>query len=281
MIGDFTALQNMIRQNIGLKTDLPNAGGNLHQKLQTIVDSIGFKLSIPYYSLGITDLIVTANTTMPMGVNVYNDVTINAGKTLSAVEFPGFMLVCDSLTVDGTISASGKGAVSVNSAGATGNAGGYNGGSGGGGGTSGGAGGASYKRAGGATGSPGASGLAGMNVGPLDSLNIWGAYGASGGAASTTLASGAGGGVLVIACNTLIMGASGLITASGLNGTTDTFRGTGGGGGGFITLSAKIQTGYSASKILVTGGTGGISTTPASASGGNGGAGVKIVNIGA
>jgi len=208
------------------------------------------------------DVTIAANTTLVRDM-YYNNLTINAGATLTTA---GFRIFCaNNLIINGTIDRSGNDASVATagaalSAGSTGAAG------------AGGAGGTAAGSAGGAsaTGLGGAGGAGGLGSG-----------GAGGAAGALTLVTAANGGVEVAQsarqayvardlANSAITGGSG----GGGGGGDGTAGGGGGSGGGVIVLCAKSITGTGA--IRAHGGNGG---TPAGGNrgGGAGGGGGVII----
>ena len=232
------------------------------------------------------DVTISVDTTLAAGADGvkvlrYNNLTINAGVYLEANAVVLVLLIKNKLTINGTIRMNGRGG-----------AGGANGDppQEGGAGAFGGGGGGSYTtdRYGGRGGGPGAGinthpfqagwgvGGSGGNVGPGGNGTIYLSilknslifelahplYGGGGGGAGPnggSGAGGAGGGVIWIEANEIEWGASGLISANGINGVNGTGYGSGGGGGagGFMQIVCKIKTGTATIQVNAVSGGGG------------------------
>ena len=246
------------------------------------------------------DVTISVDTTLAAGADGvkvlrYNNLTINAGVYLEANAVVLVLLIKNKLTINGTIRMNGRGGAG----GASGDPP-QNGGVG----AFGGGGGGSYTsdRYGGIGGGPGTGinthpfqagwggGGSGGNVGPGGEGKIYLSilknplifelahplYGGGGGGAGPnggSGAGGAGGGGIWIEANEIEWGASGLISANGINGVNGTGYGSGGGGGagGFIQVVYKTKTGTS--NIEANGGVGG--TGYYGSNGGNGADGIS------
>jgi len=248
------------------------------------------------------DVVISVNTDISETVKQYNNLTINAGVTLTAKN--AVIGVKGTLTVNGTISAIGGGLVgaaaptsdfSVGNAGTSldiyyrnysvaGGGGGagsdsYQGGAGG---TSGGA--------GGAAGATNASGSAGSAASAfqrefiyINNFLLWqkGAGGGSGSRGSSSNiggAGGAGGGFLYIECDELVFNTGSIITAAGAAGSngSGSAPGGGGGGGGMVVVAARTITTNNGT-ISVAGGAGGTGWNGGVINGGAGGAGHALI----
>ena len=293
MFGMMEALLSFLRRQVGLRTDAASSTGSLHGKLEWygegIINDVANTrkdLIIPHWvvpllgdgSLG--NKTISSNTTLnPKEIYQYNNLTVNAGRTLTA--HGAVIMVRDTLTVSGLISASGMGAAGgsskSSSSGDNGKAGYGFAGAGGGGGRfdyNGGAGGSTTFKTGGAGGTSSSNkGEAGEGWSrPPAGLWSWPDYiinargGGGGGCGGVSGDGGAGGGALFILARNIIVNSGGAIRADGVS--TDS-RG-GGGDGGLVYLLATesfVQNG----EITALGGT--------ANSGGKGGNGcvIKVV----
>lgn len=237
------------------------------------------------------DVTISTGTDISGTVKQYGDLTINSGVTLTAQNTVIF--VKGTLTINGTISATGGGlapGTSLNAdlqvispCGGGGGGGDGDGGDGSAGGTSGGAGGAGGSYSAHTNGYDGSAASAskrefGANIASLALLTCRGAGGGAG--ANGGGGGGYGGGVLLIECETLVFSASGVLSADGAAGDAAPSGGKGaggGGGGGFILVRAKsIIT--NAGTIHANGGAGGAASgTMISGAGGTGGAGYAVI----
>jgi hypothetical protein len=274
LIGDISTIQNVIRQNIGLPTDAGDINGNLNAKVNRFLEDM-MTLSTGM-EVGTADITITANTTWTDGKYEYRDVVINSGFTLSP-QYRGFALRCRNLTVEGSISASGKGGAGGAIISAGEDALQSFGGAGGGGGADNLA--NATTRRGGKTALDLVGGLSyvgnnipGKNGIIFDISNLpymlHGAGGGGGGVAGSP-----GGGWLVIVADTITIGASGLISTAGVAGAASAAA-AGGGGGGTLVVSYKTGTNVTALTAISNGGAGGVGGTY---SGSKGGDGPKIV----
>jgi len=243
------------------------------------------------------------------GIHFYTDFTLNSSVTMTVPAGTGRLVIVatGTITINGTISASGaalSGSCSGNSN-APGNAG-YQGtsqaGGGGGGSSDGNAGGA-----GGAVVVHGltvqAGGTAGVGTGGnataisgsscrdiLAYLDSWGgASGGSGGGCAgpvTGATGGAGGGVIVLIAPTVVLAATATLNASGANGSGGgaaggggPWAGSGGGGGGGAVIIVTRSFTDNGATFTVSGGTGASSSGGGAGAGGNGAAGIKQILI--
>jgi len=274
------AMLSFLRRQIGLRTDVPDSVGSVHARLLYL--SCAPITGHPFGGTGVLgDATISSNTTIS-GVKHYNNLTVNAGVTLTC-ESGTIILVKNTLTVNGLISASGKGSQGGP---AVTNTNGIDGVSGLGIAGAGGSGGPVYysstsKMAAGNGGSTDFSGgtaptdgegTAGSGVGnfygwkALDYILRSGRmpYGAGGGSGgchyATSGAGGAGGGTLVIEAKNVVINSGGAIRADGVNGgnasgSASSAGGGGGGGGGIICLNCFSLTNNGT--ISASGGTGG------------------------
>ena len=91
---------------VGFRTDTADAAGSLHAKLALLNGDItGLFGSL---RPGTSDITISSNTSWAYGVYRYNNFTVNAGVTLSASDM-GFIVIANNITVNGLITASGKG----------------------------------------------------------------------------------------------------------------------------------------------------------------------------
>lgn len=187
------------------------------------------------------------------GVNIYDNLTINAGVTVTVVTRSVFIVANNTITINGTISAGGAGGPA--GAGSTGNgavggAGSEQPGGGGGGGSSGtGATGGAVMlhgislQAGGAGGGTSTNGTAGTSITGNNALRTLMGYTAMGGAgggggggngaANSGGAGGAGGGSIVLIAPNVVIGAAATLSTTGGAGVANAGGAdTGGGGGG-------------------------------------------------
>ncbi|MDT7040883.1 hypothetical protein [Candidatus Nitronereus thalassa] len=249
-------------------------------------------------------VVISSNTNLS-GVHFYNNLTVNAGVTIT-VPAGGLRLVLiasESITLNGKINAKGAGGAGGAPSTTNGNPGqpgtDQAGGGGGGGHLQGqaGNGGASIchnftKRAGGAGGGVSTDGTAATSltgsqalVG-FDPFFLFGGAGGGGGGASSGSAcagGGNGGGSVVLIAPSIIFGASSEIDSSGNNGpnggTASTNSGGGGGGGaGNIYIIAKAIA-DSGMTFTMNGGAGGAEGSPSPGNGAAGANGFRQINI--
>lgn len=222
------------------------------------------------------------------GIHFYTDFTLNSGKTMTvqAGKRRLIIIATGTITINGTINASGAGGVP----GATDSRHGTDQPGGGGAGdsisTAGQAGGdvlvhGVVLQAGGAAGNYGsgvtgtqvtASDLGGILASPLLAMG-----GAAGGASAAAVSGGAGGGSIVLIAPTVVLAATATLNTSGSNGTSNAGGSSAGGGAGNVYIIARSYTDNGAT-FTQTGGTGGAYGGPA-VSGGNGAAGIKQILI--
>lgn len=217
----------------------------------------------------------------------YNNFTQNSGHTLTAKAWDGNVggiiafLAKGTVTIEGTISLSGKGArggattpsssasyqgESYNAVGVQSQSANYGGGGGGNKWAPGGGGGFLAGTQGGYdTGTKPAT-PASPGAGSLVTQFYYGSGGGGGSGDSGVSAGAAGGGICLIICNALVV--TGSLTVRGANSANATYRAGGAGSGGAILLKAKTAT-LGTNLVLSTGGTGGT----AEGSGGDGGVG--------
>ena len=283
-----------ITTQIGETDDAANINGSLNAKIN-FLNSGSFIPAIPFGDGSLGDVVISSNTTLgEFSIYQYDNLTINSGITLTAHR--AIILVKDALTVNGLISATGKGGSggakgdSTGVSGATGGNGGAGGGFGAGGGAGGGGtkdggnGGSSAFRTGGVGDSN--SGNAGQGYSPqyagmLDIPNLLlSVGGGGGGGAGGSSASygggngGAGGGLIIIQAKNIVINSGGAIRADGVDGANTTGTGTGGGGGGgggLILLQGQISNAGTISS------TGGVPGTGGAYDGGAGGDGAIIL----
>jgi len=225
----------------------------------------------------------TANTTLTKNMYQWDTVNIPAGVTVTA-KAPGLLLLANTVTISGLLTASGLGAAGGGPGVAGANGGGFFGGGGGAGGASGlsgrndGGNGGKGRALGGVSRTEG-SGLPGGNdtdafSNLLSSLgvNVGGGGGGGGNDSWGQGKGGNGGGYIYIVANKIIINSGGAIRAEGLNGQANGMNagGGGGGGGGAIILDSISIT--NSGTLSVAGGTGGAGGQYGYA-GGNGGNG--------
>lgn len=278
-----------IRRSIGVRSDEANEAGSLHARVK-------YNALEPFtpYSFGgngsLGDVVINTNATIN-GVNQYNNLTVNAGVTLTC-ETGTIILVKRTLTVNGLITASGKGGAGATSTSVPGASGAGIAGSGG-------AGGAYYYNssnyapasAGGDTDFLGGAIQIGVGLPGRGTFYCgWGkekfayAKGAGGGKGGGANAGngGSGGGSLIVEAMNVIITSTGAIRADGINGgngsTIDQAGGGGGGGGGILIVNcSRLQNSGIISAAAGTGGPGGGGTGWHGYDGGNGGTGIALV----
>ena len=230
------------------------------------------------------------------GVNLYTNLTINAGVTVTvpANGHSVIIMASNAITVNGTITGvggGGAGGTGSTGNGSAGTGGTEQAGAGGGGGTSGtgGTGGAALchgitMQSGGAGGGTGAAGTAATartgatSIRTLLSLAVLGGAGGGGGGGDgggqSGGAGGAGGGSIVLIAPTITLGSAATLRADGTNGTGGAASGGGGGGGSagsiYLVCRTLVDNGATFSTGAGSGGAGG-------AGGGNGGTGATGV----
>lgn len=219
----------------------------------------------------------TSNTTLSKCMYQWDTVNIPSGVTVTA-KVPGLLLLANSVSISGLLTASGLGAAGGAEQQNGANGGGYFGGGGGSGsngesstlsrkgGNGRGAGGAAVTTAR-TPGNPGNNDTDAF----VDLFQALNSRVGGGGGASSFAAGGNGGGYIFIVANTVTI--NGAIRAEGLNGASIAMVGAGGGGGGAIVIDCVhySQTGT----VSVAGGMGGVPTNPSYSqySGGDGGVG--------
>lgn len=242
---------------------------------------------------------VSTSENLASGEYHYTNLTVNAGQTLGISDTQGFLIIraTGTVTINGTISATGKGAAGGAAGGGGSDPGtvgtiGSGGGSGGGGGGYAGAGagadgGASSQAAGGSGASSGGGG-AGNSVLQATKNLILGnmvnissmPYGAGGGGGGSYTgaggAGGRGGGVVFIIADTIVVDAAGSVVANGNDGATtaNLAAAGGGGGGGTVILAARSLT--VSGTVTASGGAGGADPAGDGGPGGAGGAGYAL-----
>lgn len=212
------------------------------------------------------------------GIHFYTDFTLNSGVTMTVPAGKRRLIIIASgtITINGTITASGAGAPSAATTGTDQNGTDQAGGGAGSGGT-GQPGGAVVLhgitiQSGGAAGSGGA-GTAGTQLTGSDLRLIYDPLGAMGGAAGgrPSGAGSAGGGSIVLIAPTIVLAATATLNTSGQAADTN---GDGGGGAGNVHIIARSYT-DSGATFTLTGGAAGGGAFP----GGAGAAGVKQINL--
>lgn len=303
----FEEILAFVGKSVGSINDAANPYGSALARL--LAQKEPTRLFNTYYKNGLSDLLVNANTALAEGIYAYKKITVNQGFALSCNAGYGLIFVADEIVVNGTITASGRGgpgAASRLNAGGSSNGNtapsvplSYAGTGGGGGGASspytGGAGGATLLPGGfaGAALAVGGVGNAtndsmkqAMRLGIGDKITPYeiliGSGGGSGGLISGSSmvsgAGGAGGGYLFLIANSIAIGVTGAVLATGANGgnasgSSANAGGGGGGGGGTLVLSSRALT--NAGSISVAGGSGGAAAN-SGATGGQGGTGALL-----
>jgi len=243
------------------------------------------------------DVTYATNKTLTQMYITVNNFTVNTGVTLTLTQRRPLVVVADTITIDGIITASGKG---CSAGGADSSGYRYDGfdwpfdalanqsqsltrnyclcGAGGGAGSNGRTGGGAYGD-GGAVESAGAdcdledTELKELLFSPL--FNIF-QIGLGGGGGTYGGTGGAGGGSILLIGSTIVVGSTGTILANGVSGGDHSTSGGGGGGGGFIGLIGSSLSIHGSATITANGGDGGSDTGDGSNDGGDGGDGVCV-----
>jgi hypothetical protein len=290
MFGMMETLLSFIFRQIGTRSDRPSVLGGLHSKIGAIPYIPNF--TVPIFGDGsLGDVTISGTVTLdPGSIYQYKNLTIPQGQVL--IPHKAIVMVKETLTVSGLVSASGKGAGGGRNgaynfdrnAGDGDNGNGFAGAGGGGGKyssyTPGNGGSTTYKDG-------GLGGTApGNGEGFLYAAGIWHLpdyiFNASGGGGGGGTAGsgdggrgGAGGGAIVIVAKNILINSTGAIRAEGLDGGAGNNGSPGGGGGGGGLIYLLSTTLEQNGAISVSGGVG----APGTPAGGNGGNGclIKVV----
>ena len=299
--GMMEALLSFFRRQVGLRTDTADVGGSLHAKLKQMgvvlqeVSALPPLLEPFFGNDPLSNITISSNSSLSDGyIHRYNNLTVNAGITLNVNK--SIILVKDTLTVNGLISASGKGGLGGLKPGTGDTQPGQDGygyaGAGGGGGwgysSYGKNGGSTLHKVGGSGGAPIGGGQAGGWYVNLPAALFWdmsdyiiNACGAGGGASGRDgdyyNPGGDGGGSILLFARKINVNSSGAIRADGIDGGEYSPVGGGGGGGGGLIYILAMEELVIDGVVSASGGSGG---RPANYDwGGNGGNGcvTKVV----
>lgn len=293
MIGDFSSMQNLVRQRIGTIGDVINNMDVRDGTLRAILNYDILEMTNLYrYLADVTTVTTLSTSTLSENLLFYKNLTIGASQTITTDTY-GAVIVADTITFgnSSTLTASGKGtsggsSLTVYSAGTPAGSGtnaplsiaGTGGGGAGMGNVNaipGGDGGDNLIKSGGA-GATNDNGGAGKAAGKItlseyatDYLNRYIGTGGGGGGynSGTASAGGAGGGCIVLVARQINYGTSVTLSASGVSSSASGATGGGGGGGSVIVLAHETN---GSATITVSGATAG---TGSSKTGGTGGAG--------